>query len=107
MTAERLNLFRSKIERVFNLALFGSTHENKKAGKVHLNDALLECFGTLSSTTREEEIEDFIYFILDIYQFHGVPVAIEELDLDQVSVAPLTDCLRSSKLTIFRSVWTW
>lgn len=86
MTPERLALFRGKIEKVFNLALFGSVHETKKTGKVHLNDSLLECFATLSSKTREEEIEDFIYFILDIYQFHGVPVAIEELDLDQVSL---------------------
>ena len=25
-----------------------------------------------------------MYFILDIYQFHGVPVALAELDMDQV-----------------------
>ena len=71
---------------MFNLALFGSTHDSKKHGKVHLSSALLECFSTLSSKSRDEEIEDFIYFILDIYQFHGVPVAVSELDLDQVSL---------------------
>jgi separase len=85
MTPSRLQLFRGKIEKVFNLALFGSAHDSKKHGKVHLSDALLECFATLSSKSRDEEIEDFIYFILDIYQFHGVPVAVSELDLDQVS----------------------
>lgn len=85
ITDQRLELFRGKIEKVFNLALFGSTHDSKKHGKVHLSSALLECFATLSSKSRDEEIEDFIYFILDIYQFHGVPVAVSELDLDQVS----------------------
>jgi separase len=85
MSPERLQLFRGKIEKVFNLALFGSAHDSKKHGKVHLSDALLECFATLSSKSRDEEIEDFVYFILDIYQFHGVPVAVAELDLDQVN----------------------
>jgi separase len=85
MSPTRMALFRGKIEKVFNLALFGSAHDTKKSSKVHLNDSLLECFATLSPKTRPEEIEDLVYFILDIYQFHGVPVAIEELDLDQVS----------------------
>lgn len=84
MSPARLALFRSKIEKVFNLALFGSAHDTKKSSKVHLNDSLLECFATLSSKSNNEEIEDLTYFILDIYQFHGVPVAIEELDLDLV-----------------------
>jgi len=84
LTTQRLELFRTKIEKVFNLALFGSPHDSKKYGKIRLSNSLLECFATLSSKSRDEEIEDFIYFILDIYQFHGVPVAVSELDLDQV-----------------------
>ena len=87
MSPARLALFRGKIEKVFNLALFGSAHDTKKSSKVYMNDSLLECFATLSSKSRPEEIEDLTYFILDIYQFHGVPVALEELDLDLVSRA--------------------
>ena len=52
---------------------------------MQLDDALLECFATLSSKCREEEVEDLVYFILDIYQVHGVPVALAELDIDQVN----------------------
>jgi separase len=52
---------------------------------VKLAQPLVDCFATLSSKCKDEEIEDLVYFILDIYQFHGVPVALAELDIDQVS----------------------
>ena len=51
-----------------------------------LDDATIECFSTLSSKCRDEELEDLVYFILDLYQFHGVPVAIAEVDIDQVVI---------------------
>ena len=51
-----------------------------------LDDAMIECFSTLSPKCRDEELEDLVYFILDLYQFHGVPVAIAEVDIDQVVV---------------------
>ena len=51
-----------------------------------LDDATIECFSTLSPKCRDEELEDLVYFILDLYQFHGVPVAIAEVDIDQVVI---------------------
>jgi separase len=51
-----------------------------------LDDTLLECFSALSPNCQDEELEDLIYFILDLYQFHGVPVAIAEVDVVQVVV---------------------
>ncbi|ESK88507.1 cysteine-type endopeptidase [Moniliophthora roreri MCA 2997] len=54
--------------------------------RVTLDDALVECFSTLSPECRNEELEDLVYFVLDLYQFHGVPVAIAEIDVDQVVV---------------------
>ncbi|KAK1232899.1 separin protein [Marasmius sp. AFHP31] len=54
--------------------------------RVTLDDALVECFSTLSPQCRDEELEDLVYFILDLYQFHGVQVAIAEIDIDQVVV---------------------
>lgn len=51
-----------------------------------MDDALLECFSNLSPTCRDEELEDIIYFTLDLYQFHGVPVAIAEIDIIQMVV---------------------
>lgn len=68
-----------------------STHkrlpsENHAPSRVTLDDVLLECFSTLSPKCRDEELEDLAYFILDLYQFHGVPVAIAEVDITQVAV---------------------
>ena len=53
---------------------------------MHLDDSLLECFSRLSPKCRDEELEDLVYFILDLYQFHGVQVAIAEVDVDHVVV---------------------
>ncbi|KDQ52064.1 hypothetical protein JAAARDRAFT_40451 [Jaapia argillacea MUCL 33604] len=47
---------------------------------------LLECFLSLPPKCRDEELEDFVYFILDGYQFCGVQVAIAEVDVDMVGV---------------------
>ncbi|KAJ7097786.1 cysteine peptidase C50 [Mycena belliarum] len=60
--------------------------ETQIPSKVALDDVLLECFSTLSPKCRDEELEDLVFFILDLYQFHGVPVAIAEVDIDQVVV---------------------
>nr|GAT53299.1 cysteine peptidase C50 [Mycena chlorophos] len=60
--------------------------ESQIPSRVTLDDVLLECFSTLSPKCRDEELEDLVFFILDLYQFHGVPVAIAEVDIDQVVV---------------------
>ncbi len=46
----------------------------------------MECFSTLSPQCQDEELEDLVYFMLDLYQFHGVSVAIAEIDVTQVVV---------------------
>ena len=79
-----LESFRSRLERIFSSAISGS--DVKKSPKVHLDDSLLRCFAALSSKCKEEEAEDLVYFILDIYQFYGVQVALSELDIDQIGV---------------------
>lgn len=53
---------------------------------MRLDDALLECFACLSPKSRDEELEDLVYFILDLYQFHGIPIATAEVDVDQVVI---------------------
>ena len=68
---------------------------------VMLDDAMIECFSTLSAKCRDEELEDLVYFVLDLYQFHGVPVAIAEVDIDQVVVDLRTvleeTCMKKAK----------
>jgi separase len=75
---------RTRLDKVFKRSLH--SQERKQKTKIRLDDNLLECFSTLSPKCRDEELEDLVYFILDLYQFHGVPVAISEVDVDQVVV---------------------
>lgn len=53
---------------------------------ISLDDSVLRCFSTLSPKCRDEELEDLLYFILDLYQFHGVPVVTAEVDSMQAVV---------------------
>lgn len=64
-------------------------HKNEKKGHlpIHLDEDLVECFSNLSPATRDEELEDFIYFFLDAYQSTGHHVFLSELDIDEVGLA--------------------
>ncbi|KAG5639575.1 hypothetical protein H0H81_012246 [Sphagnurus paluster] len=63
-----------------------SQSQTQILGRVTFDDAFLECFSTLSPKCRDEELEDLVYFVLDLYQFHGVPVAIAEVDIIQAVI---------------------
>ncbi|KAI0313288.1 peptidase family C50-domain-containing protein [Amylostereum chailletii] len=75
---------RTRLDKVFKRGL--GAQEKKLKSKIHLDDTLLKCFSTLPPKCRDEELEDLVYFILDIYQLHGTAVAISEVDVDHVVV---------------------
>ncbi|KAH7929994.1 hypothetical protein BV22DRAFT_1001613 [Leucogyrophana mollusca] len=75
---------RTRLDKVFKRSL--PPQDKKQKSKTRLDDSILECFSSLSPKCRDEELEDLVYFILDLYQFHGVPVVISEVDVDQVTV---------------------
>lgn len=81
---EALTSFRVRLEGVFRRSL--ASLDKKQLNRVNLDESLIECLSTLSPKCRDEEIEDLIYFVLDLYQFHGIPVAIAEVDIDQLVV---------------------
>lgn len=54
--------------------------------KWRLENSLVELFSFLPATCRDEELEDFVYFVLDLYHFHGAPIAFSEVDIDVVVV---------------------
>jgi len=60
--------------------------DKKQLSAVQLDDSLLECFISLSPKCQSEELEDLVYFVLDLYQFSGVSIAIAEVDIDQVTI---------------------
>lgn len=51
-----------------------------------LSEPFLNCLASLPPSCRNEELEDLLCFMLDLYQLHGVPVAISEVDVDQAVV---------------------
>lgn len=83
LSGQLIGDLRMRLEKLFKRSL---PPQDKKKKKLRLDDALLGCFSSLSPKCRDEELEDLVYFILDLYQFHGVPVAISEVDMDQVTV---------------------
>lgn len=83
LPCEVISDLRTRLEKVFKRSL---PPQDKKKIKVRMNDALVGCFSSLSPKCRDEELEDLAYFMLDLYQFHGMAVAISEVDMDQVTV---------------------
>ncbi|KAG1823730.1 peptidase family C50-domain-containing protein [Suillus subaureus] len=73
-----------RLEKVFKRIL--PPPDKKQKQPPRLSDVLLDCFSSLSPKCREEELEDLLFFILDLYTFHGIPVAIADIDVDQVTV---------------------
>ncbi|KAG5440548.1 hypothetical protein PCK2_000373 [Pneumocystis canis] len=60
---------------------------NPKLGKNQTNilhRVVLKLY--LHDSKIEEHLEDLIYFVLDIFQFHGETVAYDEIDIDQIVV---------------------
>lgn len=81
---EALAALRARIEKAFKRGL--STRDRKHRAGIRLDDALVECLAALSPKCKDEELEDVVYFVLDLYQFHGVPVVLSEVDVDQLAV---------------------
>lgn len=79
-----MSAFRNRLDRIFEQII--GAQGMKQSTRTHLDDSLLECFSHLSPKCRDQELEDLVYFILDLYQFHGVQVAIAEVDVDHVVV---------------------
>ncbi|KAM5541905.1 hypothetical protein V8D89_004634 [Ganoderma adspersum] len=82
--SDDLAALRTRLDVVFKGSLV--FQDKKPKTRLGLDDGLLECFSHLPPSCRDEELEDLVYFILDLYQFHGIPVAISEVDMDQVVV---------------------
>ena len=98
-----MSAFRNRMGRIFEQTI--GAQGKKQSIHMNVDLPLLECFSRLSPKCRDEELEDLVYFILDLYQFHGVQVAIAEVDVDHVVVdlrtaleehaARVRSCIRS------------
>ncbi|TFK18247.1 hypothetical protein FA15DRAFT_760707 [Coprinopsis marcescibilis] len=101
LTPDLLAELRTGIDRVFQRSLHINDKKPNKPrttghrrgfsqsmapSQVSLDDTILRCFSTLSPKCKDEELEDLLYFVLDLYQLHGVPIAIAEVDATQVVI---------------------
>lgn len=75
---------RAQFDKIVKRGCFSTA---KRSPRVKLDDAVFECFAGLPSTCTDEDLEDLLHFVMDVYQFNGVPVAIDEVDLDEVSMS--------------------
>ncbi|KZO95424.1 hypothetical protein CALVIDRAFT_599208 [Calocera viscosa TUFC12733] len=82
-TKDSLKALRYRLEKIFQ-GVVGSHDRNTPVAWTRLDDNILECFASLTSKCRDEELEDLVYFVLDLYHFHGVPVALAEIDVDML-----------------------
>lgn len=100
LSAEAIDALRTKFEAVFARNVASKVKDKRQISKLALNPSLVECFLTLDPTCRDEEIEDLVYFMLDLYQFNGIPVAAHDIDVDTVVVdlrALLEECAAKVK----------
>lgn len=95
---EDMNALRARIDTLFasSLVFHARDRRTQQHERVRLDDALLECFAALPADCRDEELEDLVYFVLDLYQFHGVPVAMAEVDVD-LAVVDLRSALEEHR----------
>ncbi|EJC97616.1 uncharacterized protein FOMMEDRAFT_171563 [Fomitiporia mediterranea MF3/22] len=82
---DAITSFRTRLEKVFK-GILGSHEKKSKKAKLRLETSLLELFAALPPTCKDEELQDLVYFVLDLYHFHGLPVALAEIDMDVVVV---------------------
>lgn len=85
MPPDALTSFRKRLEKVFE-SMLTSYEKKSQKGNLKLDNGLLELLATLPPSCRDEELEDIIYFVLDLYHFHGLPIALAEVDVDVVAV---------------------
>lgn len=63
-----------------------STATPSSSSTSRLSEPFLNCLASLPTSCKDEELEDLLCFMLDLYHLHGVPVAISEIDMDQAVV---------------------
>lgn len=76
---------REKLQKPFIAALAATAADMRQVNLVRISDPIVECFATLPSKSEDEEIEDLVYVVLDVYNFQGIPIDTEELDFARVS----------------------
>lgn len=81
-SAQEIRKFKTELDGIIGKACFPS---DKDPPKPKVNETVFETFAGLSPECSDEELEDMVHFYLDAYQFNGIPVAEDEVEMDLVS----------------------
>lgn len=84
LPTEAMTTFKARMERTLRRMIVRAA-QDKKMVRLKLDESVLECLAALPPTSRDEDFEDLYYFMIESFQFSGVPVACDETDVDQVS----------------------
>lgn len=55
-----------------------------RATSVDLDSTALSCFHALDKTCSNDDLEDLLLYVIDSYQFCGIQIPSDEIDIDQV-----------------------
>ena len=91
--------FKAQVDQVLRKAIL-TTRDNKNV-QMQLDAHVMECFLALTKATTDDDLEDLFHFVLDTYQFCGVHIAPDEIDVDQAVVdlrAALDEHLQTAPL---------
>ena len=80
-SVDALLAFRGTVETILKRSIVRA--QSKKVIRFKLNDDLVSCFASLPATTRDEDLEDCIHYLIESFQIGGVPIASDEIDVDQ------------------------
>ncbi|PWN41315.1 hypothetical protein IE81DRAFT_303858 [Ceraceosorus guamensis] len=83
--ADELASLRTAWDGIFRRACFGASG-SKRAARVQVPEAILDCLSALPPACTDEELEDLLHFVIDSFQFSSVPVAVDEVDFDHTVV---------------------
>jgi separase len=75
--------FLAQLEAILQKAIL--TTKDNRVTRFETNPQILETFLSLQKSASDEDLEDLLHFVVDSYQFAGVHVACDEIDVDQVS----------------------
>lgn len=62
-----------------------TTRENRSL-QLDFGPQLLQAFFALDKSCTDEDLEDLFYFVVDSFQFAGVQIALDEIDVDQAII---------------------
>lgn len=74
--------FKSRIDTILKRSITRS--QDSRPIRLKLDDTILDCLALLPVDCRDEDLEDMFYFMTESFQLTGVPVAYDEIDVDQV-----------------------